>query len=117
LLLGSIPLYFLPLSDGWLAFLLAIISGGLLGASHSIIVVIAQALLPGRKAFASGVTLGYMFGVGAVAVWGIGALADIWGLTPVIQMGAVIGIMAALLALLLPSTRVADEVQPEGVPA
>lgn len=117
LFLGSIPLYFLPLSDGWLAFLLVFISGGLLGASHSIIVVMAQALLPGRKAFASGVTLGYMFGVGAVAVWGIGALADTWGLTPVIQMGAVIGIMAALLALILPSTRVAAEVQPEGVPA
>ena len=114
LCLGSIPLYFLPLSGGWLAFPLAIISGGLLGASHSIIVVIAQNLLPGRKAFASGVTLGYMFGVGAAAVWGIGALADGWGLTPVIQAGAVIGIMAALLAVVLPATRAAVEGQPEG---
>ena len=98
----------------WLTSGISGVLAGNLGASHSIIVVIAQNLLPGRKAFASGVTLGYMFGVGAAAVWGIGALADGWGLTPVIQAGAVIGIMAALLAVVLPATRAAVEGQPEG---
>ena len=116
LLLGSITLYFLPLNSGWLAFPLALICGGLLGASHSIIVVIAQALLPGQKAFASGLTLGYIFGVGALAVWGIGALADTWGLTLVIQMGAGIGILSALVALFLPATRETPQPQPEGIP-
>jgi FSR family fosmidomycin resistance protein-like MFS transporter len=117
LLGGSVFLYFLPLNDGWLAFPLAIISGGLMGASHSIIVVIAQAILPGRKAFASGVTLGYMFGVGAIAAWGAGVLADLWTLTLVIQVGAGIGLLATLLALLLPATRETPQPQPEGVPA
>lgn len=115
LLIGSIPLYFLPLNDGWQAFPLAIISGGLLGASHSILVVIAQALLPGRKAFASGVTLGYLFGMGAIAAWSIGILADTWGLIPVIQAGAVVGILSALLALMLPSTRETLESQPQDI--
>ena len=116
LLLGSIPLYFVPLYDGWQAFPLVIISGGLMGASHSILVVIAQALVPGRKAFASGVTLGYLFGVGAVAAWGIGKLADIWSLGPVIQAGAGIGILAALLAIALPTTREVPQIQPERLP-
>ncbi|MEW5957767.1 MAG: MFS transporter [Chloroflexota bacterium] len=115
LLAGSIVLFFLPLNSGWLAFPLAIVSGGLLGASHSIIVVIAQAILPGRRAFASGVTLGYIFGTGAFAAWGIGPLADTWSLVPVIQAGAGIGVLAALLALLLPATREAPQSQPTGV--
>ncbi len=114
LFFGSLPLYFLPYSNGWLAFPLVIISGGLLGGSNSIFVVIAQALLPGRKALASGATMGYMFGVGAMAVWGIGALAEIWSLSVIIQAGAAVGLMAALLALFLPSTRQSG---PEQIPA
>jgi FSR family fosmidomycin resistance protein-like MFS transporter len=118
LLLGAIPLYFIPLySDGRIAFSLVILSGGLLGASHSILVVIAQTLLPGRKAFASGVTLGYLFGTGAVAVWAIGAMADIWGLSPVIQAGTGVGVAAAFLAFFLPPTREVSGPQPESVPA
>jgi FSR family fosmidomycin resistance protein-like MFS transporter len=117
LLAGSIPLYFLPLSSGWLAFPLAIISGGLLGASHSILVVISQAVLPGKKAFASGVTLGYLFGTGAVAAWGIGMLADTFGLGLVIQAGTLVGIVAAFLALALPATREVSQKQPKGAPA
>lgn len=116
MLLGAIPLYFVPLYNGWQAYPLVIISGGLMGASHSILVVIAQALVPGRKAFASGVTLGYLFGVGAVAAWGIGKLADTWSLSPVIQAGAAIGILAALLALALPTTREVPQPQPERLP-
>lgn len=117
LLLGSIPLYFLPLNSGWLAFPLAIISGGLLGASHSILVVIAQALLPGRRAFASGIALGYLFGAGALSAWLVGLLANLWGLTSVIQAGTGVGILAALLALFLPATRTVTHPQAEGVPA
>jgi FSR family fosmidomycin resistance protein-like MFS transporter len=116
LLLGSMPLYFLPLYNGWQAFPLAIVSGGLLGASHSILVVIAQSLVPGRKAFATGITLGYLFGVGALAAWGIGKLADIWSLSSIIQAGAGIGILSALLALALPTTREVLQPQPERLP-
>ncbi|RMF04809.1 MAG: MFS transporter [Chloroflexi bacterium] len=119
LLIGSIPLYFLPLTDGWMAFPLAIIAGGLLGASHSILVVISQAILPGKKAFTSGVTLGYLFGTGALAAWLIGSMADTWGLAPIIQAGTLAGVAAALLAFALPSTRQPTQTsaeQPEAVP-
>ncbi|RME78814.1 MAG: MFS transporter, partial [Chloroflexi bacterium] len=109
LLLGALPIFLLPVTNSWLAFPLAILTGGLMGGSNSIFVIIAQALLPGRKALASGITMGYMFGVGAVAVWGIGALADALGLALVIQAGGVLGILAALLALGLPPTRQKEE--------
>jgi FSR family fosmidomycin resistance protein-like MFS transporter len=79
--------------------------------------VIAQALLPGRRALASGLTLGYIFGTGAMAAWVIGILADVWGLNPVIQAGSVAGLAAALLALFLPATRETSQLQSEGMPA
>ena len=93
------------------------IFGAFGGASHSILVVIAQALLPGRKALASGITLGYIFGMGAFSTWTIGAMADVWGLTPVIQASAVVGVLTAFLALFLPATREATYPEPERVPA
>ncbi len=113
---GSVALYFLPQHDGWFAFPLAILTGGMLGASHSILVVVAQSLLPLGKAFASGVTLGYLFGVGAFGAWGIGILASTWGLNQVIQAGAVLTVISAFLALALPITRKVAQTQPEGVP-
>jgi len=116
-LIGSIAVYFLSLNQGLLAFPLAMLAGGLLGASHSILVVMFQALLPGRKALASGMALGYIFGIGALAAWGNGLLADSWGLITVIQMGAGLGLIGALLALLLPSTRRAALSPAREVPA
>ncbi len=112
LMLGSIPLYFLPLNSGWIAFPLAVAVGGLMGSSHSILVVIAQGLLPSAKSLASGITLGYLFGIGAIATWSIGQMADVWSLVPVIQAGALIGIASAFLALLLPSTRMLPQTRP-----
>jgi FSR family fosmidomycin resistance protein-like MFS transporter len=117
LLIGAIPVYFIPLNSGWLAFPLAMVAGALLGGSNSVFVVIAQALLPGRKALASGIAMGYMFGIGAFSVWGIGGLAEVWSLDVVIQAGAGLGLLAALLALLLPTTRKTTQAQPEQVPA
>ncbi len=104
LLLGAIPLYFLPFTSSGLAFVLAVLVGGLMGSSHSILVVIAQSLLPSSKSLASGITLGYLFGIGAAAAWAIGEMATIWTLPAVIQSGAWLGGGAALLALVLPST-------------
>lgn len=100
-----VPLYFLPVVDGWVAFAMALLAGGMLGAPHSILVVIAQALLPGKKAMASGLTLGYMFAMGAVANYGIGWLADRSTLAGALQLGAGVSLAGALLALALPHTK------------
>lgn len=95
-------------------FLLAVFCGGLLGASHSILVVIAQSLLPGSKSFASGLTLGYLFGVGSLATWVIGHFAEWWGLTFAIQLGAGFGLASAVLALVLPATKhISPSISPE----
>lgn len=113
MLAAVVPLFILPLTDNWVAFPVALLVGGLSGAPHSIVVVIAQDLLPGRRAMASGLTLGFIFSMGAVASLGIGWLADLWNLTAALQVGAGMALLAALLALALPGTRQTVELEME----
>ena len=99
LLLASIPLFIIPFVgwSPWL-YLLVPLAGSLSGASHSILVVIAQRMFPGRMALASGLILGFMFSSGALGTWVSGYLADLWGFPLVFQMTAVGIIVAAVLA-------------------
>jgi FSR family fosmidomycin resistance protein-like MFS transporter len=102
-----LPLIFLPVADGATVFVVAAFAGAMLGASHSIIVVLAQTLLPGGKAMASGLTLGFMFASGAVGGIISGWMADRIGLTLTLQSVALVALGAALCALALPATRAA----------
>lgn len=103
-LAGALLLLVMPRSDGALALALVAGCGLFLGAPHSILMVMAQALLPVRRGLASGLALGFLFAMGAIGAWGIGALADHFALALVLQGGAVLGIVAAVLCLLLPPT-------------
>ncbi len=111
-LLLVIPfLYVMPTLDNWLAFIMVIAIGALAGGPHSILVTMAQSLIPGRKGLASGISLGFMFGAGAVSTLVMGYLADGigsfagFGLERTYQFVAVFALAGALMALLLPSDR------------
>lgn len=105
LALASIPLYLVSVV-GWSSWLFILIplAGGLTGATHSIIVVLAQRMIPTGMAMASGMILGYMFTSGAVGTLMSGYLADLYGVPMVFQLSAVIALAAAGLALSLPKT-------------
>lgn len=110
--------FFLPVADGALAFALAITAGALSGASHSIIVVLAQGLLPGSKALASGLILGLIFGMGAVGNFLIGWLSGVVGLDTAFQIVAGAVVIASVLALALPGQdQPASEVSAETTPS
>ncbi len=103
-LVCSAPAFFLlPAVDGALAFGLAIIAGGLSGASHSIIVVLAQELIPAAKGFASGAILGFIFGTGALGSALIGISSDIIGLEATFQLVAGAVVLSSVIALALPA--------------
>lgn len=102
---GALLLVLVPRFDGVAAFALTTSCGLLLGAPHSVLMVMAQALLPVRRALASGLALGFLFAMGAVGAWGIGILAERFTLGVVLQGGALLGAVAAGLCLLLPPTR------------
>jgi FSR family fosmidomycin resistance protein-like MFS transporter len=104
-LAGAALLLVLPIARGGWAFIVALLAGALMGAAHSILIVMAQAYLPLRRGLASGLALGYLFGAGALSSFTIGVLADAWGLAPVIQGGAAVGLLAAVLTAFLPPSR------------
>ncbi|MGB7341120.1 MAG: MFS transporter [Phototrophicaceae bacterium] len=107
----SAPAYFfLPILNGAGAFALAIIAGGLSGGSHSIIVVLAQELIPDSKGFASGAILGFIFGTGALGSLVIGVVSDQIGLAATFQFVAVAVFMAGFIALFLPKRAIVSDV-------
>ncbi len=104
-LAGAALLVVLPIARGGWALATALLAGALMGAAHSILIVMAQAYLPVRQGLASGLALGYLFGAGALSSLAIGVLADSWGLARVIQGGAAVGLLAAVLTTFLPPSR------------
>lgn len=99
MLLSAPALFMMTLFDNWIALVMALLFGGFSGSSHSLIVMQAQNLLPGRKGLASGLILGYMFATGAVGSLLIGTIADQIGLTSAFAAIAVITVGSALLSL------------------
>lgn len=98
--------FFLPVLDGLPAFMLAIAAGGFSGGSHSIIVVMAQQLIPARKGFASGAILGFIFGTGALGSFIIGGVSDAIGLPMTFQWVAIAIALAGILSMFLPKQRI-----------
>ncbi len=102
-MLFSAPAFFLlPAYEGAFAFFLAIAAGGLSGGAHSLIVVMAQDLIPMRKGFASGAILGFIFATGAVGSLAIGVISEHIGLSLTFQIVAFMIAVAGALSLLLP---------------
>jgi FSR family fosmidomycin resistance protein-like MFS transporter len=99
LLAASVPLLAIPSVSNlaWL-YVLVPLSGILTGATHSIIVVLAQRRLPSGIALASGLVLGFMFTSGALGTLLSGYLADLLGLPVVFTLSGVLVLLAAGLA-------------------
>lgn len=103
-LLGAIlPLYlYIPAADPW-RFILLLLAGFFAGMPHSVLVISAQSLLPGRRAMASGLTLGLMFFSGALGSLVIGGIGDQIGLGAALQWTAVLPVVAAAATFMLPA--------------
>ncbi len=115
----SVPFCFLLLRvDGWLFYCAAACAGALLNIPHSILIIMAQRLLPKREGMIGGAVLGFMFASGAALAWLASWFADQIGLLTVLSLLAFVPIGAAFSALLLPSTRQIERPVPTtGAPA
>ncbi len=104
--IASVPFLFGMLNSTEVVLMvLAVIAGFLLNIPHSILIVMAQQLLPAHKGMMGGAVLGFMFASGAVAAWLASLVADVVGLQPVLLVLTIFPIGAGICALLLPSTR------------
>ncbi len=108
-----IPLLWLFLfgSGSW-ALPLAALSGFVLISTFSVTVVYAQELIPQNVGLASGLTLGFSFGVGALGGLGFGAAADVWGILSVLKAICLLPIPALLLSLAMPDDKKGKKIGP-----
>jgi FSR family fosmidomycin resistance protein-like MFS transporter len=94
-------LLYIPAGDPW-RFILLPLAGFFTGMPHSVLVIAAQALIPGRRGFASGLILGLMFFSGAIGTYLLGIVADEIGLATALQALALLPIIAIMATLFLP---------------
>lgn len=99
LILAGIPLLLLGVTgaNAW-GYLVVFFAGGLIGMSHSPIVVHAQSLMPSYAGAASGAVLGFTFASGTLGVLVSGFLADQLGFGAVFVVAAAMVTLAGLLA-------------------
>jgi len=88
-------------SSGWTFVVAAGLGGLLIGVPHSILVVMAQNLLPQRQGLASGAVLGFMFAAGAAGTGLAGWAADFVGLPLALSVVALLPLGAGLSAFFL----------------
>ncbi|RME55243.1 MAG: MFS transporter, partial [Caldilineae bacterium] len=105
-LLATTPFTFFMLNSSGAAYwILAALAGFLVGAPHSILIIMAQRLLPQRQGFASGAVLGFMFASGAAGTGLAGWIADFVDLSLVLHTVALLPLGAGLAAFFLNGAR------------
>ena len=97
--LSILPFYWFPQVEGVWIYALVGLAGFFNGAPHSVFITLAQRALPGRAAFASGLTLGLMFAFGALGAYLGGIVGDRVGLRLVLQGNAAIAVVTTLVSL------------------
>lgn len=101
MLAAILPIFFYIPVEGIGRFLLLTAAGFFIGMSHSILILRAQSLFPGRRAMASGLALGFMFFSGSVGSYALGFIADLIGLATALQWMAVLPLFAVGASFLL----------------
>ena len=102
LFLSAIPIYIMS-QIGWSPWLYVLIplAGACTGSVHSIMVVLAQRIISGGMALASGLILGFIFSSGALGMLLTGPIAENYGFPTVLIMTAGLVLLASPLALML----------------
>jgi MFS transporter, FSR family, fosmidomycin resistance protein len=93
----------LPLVGAAAATVVLVAVGFVTIATFAVTVILGRAYLPNRRGLASGVTLGLAIGLGGVFATGLGAIADVHGLTTVLWLIALLPVPSIVLAVSLPT--------------
>ena len=102
LLFAALPIYIMS-QIGWSPWLYILIplAGACTGSVHSIMVVLAQRMISGGMALASGLILGFIFSAGALGLLFTGPLAETYGFPTVLVLTTGLVLVASPLALML----------------
>jgi len=110
LLFSALPIYIIS-QIGWSPWLYVLIplAGASTGSVHSIMVVLAQRIISGGMALASGLILGFIFSAGALGLLFTGPLAENYGFPTVLLLTTGLVLIASPLALMLKEQAVVPE--------
>jgi FSR family fosmidomycin resistance protein-like MFS transporter len=102
LVLAAIPTYIMS-RIGWSPWLYMLVplAGAFTGSVHSIMVVLAQRMISGGMALASGLILGFIFSSGALGMLLTGPLAQQFGFPTVLTLTTGLVLLASPLAWML----------------
>ncbi len=92
------------MSRGPATIILLALGGGALLGSSSLVTVEAQSLLPTHASMAAGLMLGVSMGVGGLLVGPVSALAQAFGIIPVLMVVSLLPLPGSLLTLSLTGT-------------
>ena len=95
----AIVIYGFQATSGPLIYVLLALASMLLSAAHSSSLVLAQRMMPGNVGMASGLTLGFSFGIGALGVLALGRVADLYTLPVVFHILAVLPLAGLVFTL------------------
>jgi MFS transporter, FSR family, fosmidomycin resistance protein len=109
LFFAAFPIYIMS-QIGWSPWLYLLIplAGACTGAVHSIMVVLAQRIISGGMALASGLILGFIFSSGALGMLLTGPLAENYGFPTVLIMTTGLVLLASPLAWMLKEKPLAE---------
>ncbi len=99
-------LLMLTRTTGVVPILAATLAGMAVISTFSIVMVMAQDLMPERIGMISGLIIGFAVGMGGIGVTLLGAIADRWGLQTAMDVTALLPAPAFVVALALPARQV-----------
>jgi FSR family fosmidomycin resistance protein-like MFS transporter len=89
-------------TDGLMSLILLVLAAGTLSGANSVIIAMAQELVPARAGTASNLVMGLGWGMAGVLLIGFGTLAETIGVSRALDVAATLPVLAAGLALALP---------------
>jgi FSR family fosmidomycin resistance protein-like MFS transporter len=99
----SVPLLWLFLQVGGIwVFIILFLVGLLLISSFSVTIVMGQRILKNRLGMASGLTVGFVIGMGGVGAGLFGVVADSWGVMTVLKLIVYMPAAGFIPALMIP---------------
>ena len=99
----SVPLLFLFLEAGGIwVFIILFLIGLLLISSFSVTIVMGQLILRNRLGMASGLTMGFVIGMGGIGAGLLGMVADSWGVMTVLKLIVYMPAVGFIPALMIP---------------
>ncbi|MGI6488747.1 MAG: MFS transporter [Syntrophomonadaceae bacterium] len=115
ILVGAICAGLFLLTSGIKAIVFLMACGLLVHASQPVMVVLAQELMPGSIGLATGISMGFVWGLGSLGLLLSGVVADMWGLPASFWLAVLVLLLGAGLSLLLPVEKERRESQHERI--